>query len=179
MFKKKFLTKVYETKWRFLLERLKNKDLIGFVGAPWTILIFMLNKKSPKKENLSHKFKDKKLVEDLLKIIVKFLKIHIEHQINNGATIIQIFDSWAGLLNEKDYEKYIYKPTKDLVDFVRSKKIPAICFPKGIKDYRRYVGTVNPDVISIDYDVDPTEISKTINITVQGGLNPNLSLIHI
>ncbi len=154
-------------------EELKNKDLIGFVGAPWTILIYMLNQKSPKKENLSHKFNDKKLVEDLLKIIVKFLKIHIEHQINNGATIIQIFDSWAGLLNEKDYEKYIYKPTRDLVDFVRSKKTPVICFPKGIKDYKRYVGTVNPDVISIDYDVDPTEISKTINITVQGGLNPN------
>ncbi|MDA9707035.1 uroporphyrinogen decarboxylase [Candidatus Pelagibacter sp.] len=154
-------------------EELKDKDLIGFVGAPWTILVYMLNQKSPKKENLNHKFKDKKLVEDLLKILVKFLKIHIENQINSGATIIQIFDSWAGLLDKKDYENYIYKPTKDLVDFVKSKKTPAICFPKGIKDYKSYVSIVNPDVISIDYDVDPIEISKTINITVQGGLNPN------
>ena len=154
-------------------EELKDKDLIGFVGAPWTILVYMLNQKSPKKENLNHKFKDKKLVEDLLKILVKFLKIHIENQINSGATIIQIFDSWAGLLDKKDYENYIYKPTKDLVDFIKSKKTPVICFPKGIKDYKSYVSIVNPDVISIDYDVDPIEISKTINITVQGGLNPN------
>ena len=132
-----------------------------------------VNQKSPKKENLNHKFKDKKLVEDLLKILVKFLKIHIENQINSGATIIQIFDSWAGLLDKKDYENYIYKPTKDLVDFIKSKKTPVICFPKGIKDYKSYVSIVNPDVISIDYDVDPIEISKTINITVQGGLNPN------
>ena len=154
-------------------DELKNKDLIGFVGAPWTLLTYMLNKESPKNKNLSHKFKDKKLVGDLLKIILKFLKIHIENQISSGATIIQIFDSWAGLLDNKYFDKYMYEPTKDLVDFVKSKKTPVICFPKGIKDYKSYVRAVNPDVISIDYDVDPIEISDTINITVQGGLNPN------
>ena len=154
-------------------DEIKDKDLIGFVGAPWTILVYMLNRKSPKNEKLNINFNDKKFIDDLLIIIIKFLKIHIENQINNGATIIQIFDSWAGLLDKKDYEKYIYKPTKDLVDFVKSKKTPAICFPKGIKDYKEYVGAVNPNVISIDYDVDPMLISKTIDITVQGGLDPN------
>ena len=152
---------------------LKNKDLIGFVGAPWTILIYMLNQKSPKSGDIDHNLKDKKFIEDLLIIIVKFLKIHINSQIKSGATIIQIFDSWAGLLNEKDYEKYIYNPTKDLVNFVKSKKTPVICFPKGIKNYRNYVNLVRPDVISIDYDVDPKYISENIDITVQGGLNPN------
>ena len=152
---------------------LKNKDLIGFVGAPWTILIYMLNQKSPKNEDIEYNLKDKKFIEDLLTVIVKFLKIHINNQIESGATIIQIFDSWAGLLNEKDYEKYIYNPTKDLVNFVKSKKTPVICFPKGIKNYRNYVNLVKPDVISIDYDVDPKYISESIDITVQGGLNPN------
>ncbi len=154
-------------------KELKNKDLIGFVGAPWTILIYMLNQKSPKNEDFKHNLKDKKLIEDLLEIIIKFLKIHINNQIESGATIIQIFDSWAGLLNEKDYEKFIYNPTKDLVNFVKSKKIPVICFPKGINDYKSYVSLVKPDVISIDYDVDPKKISDSIDITVQGGLNPN------
>ena len=152
---------------------LKNKDLIGFVGAPWTILIYMLNQKSPKSGDIDHNLKDKKFIEDLLIIIIKYLKIHINNQIKSGATIIQIFDSWAGLLNEKDYEKYIYNPTKDLVSFVKSKKTPVICFPKGIKNYRNYVNLVRPDVISIDYDVDPKYISENIDITVQGGLNPN------
>ena len=152
---------------------LKNKDLIGFVGAPWTILIYMLNQKSPKSGDIDHNLKDKKFIEDLLIIIVKFLKIHINSQIKSGATIIQIFDSWAGLLNEKDYEKYIYNPTKDLVNFVKSKKTPVICFPRGIKNYRNYVNLIRPDVISIDYDVDPKYISENIDITVQGGLNPN------
>jgi len=152
---------------------LKNKDLIGFVGAPWTILIYMLNQKSPKNEDIELNLKDKRFIEDLLKIIIKFLKIHIDNQIESGATIIQIFDSWAGLLNEKDYDKYIFNPTKDLVNFVKSKKVPVICFPKGINDYKNYVNLVKPDVISIDYNVDPKKISDSIDITIQGGLNPN------
>ena len=154
-------------------EELKNKDLIGFVGAPWTILIYMLNQKSPKNEDIEHKLKDEKFIDDLLKIIVRFLKVHINNQIENGATIIQIFDSWAGLLNKKDYEKYVYNPTKDLVSFVKSKNTPVICFPRGISDYESYVNLVKPDVISIDYEVDPKIISERIDITVQGGLNPN------
>ena len=154
-------------------EELKNKDLIGFVGAPWTILVYMLNQKSPKNENIKDNLKDGKFIQDLLAIIIKFLKIHINNQIQNGATIIQIFDSWAGLLNEKDYEKYIYNPTKDLVSFVKSKNTPVICFPKGINNYERYVSFVEPDVISIDYHVDPKKIAESIDITVQGGLNPN------
>ena len=152
---------------------LKNKDLIGFVGAPWTILIYMLNQKSPKNEDFSHKLRDQKFIEDLLEVIVKFLKIHIKNQIDSGATIIQIFDSWAGLLKENDYDKYIYNPTKDLVNFVKSKNTPVICFTKGINDYKSYVSLVKPDVISIDYDVEPKKISNSIDITVQGGLNPN------
>ena len=152
---------------------LKNKDLIGFVGAPWTILVYMLNQKSPKSEDIELHLKDKRFIEDLLKVIVRFLKIHINNQIESGATIIQIFDSWAGLLNEKDYDKYIFNPTEDLVNFVKSKKIPVICFPKGINNYKNYVNLVKPDVISIDYNVDPKKISDSIDITVQGGLNPN------
>ena len=152
---------------------LKDKDLIGFVGAPWTILIYMLNKKSPKNEDIGSNLKDIKFIDDLLKIIIKFLKIHIENQISNGATVIQIFDSWAGLLDEKDYDKFVYGPTRNLVNFVKSKNIPVICFPKGINNYKNYVSAVKPDVISIDYDADPKEISETIDVTVQGGLNPN------
>ena len=157
-------------------KELKNKDLIGFVGAPWTILVYMLHKKSPKNKDFKKNLKDKKFVNELLEIITKFLKIHINNQIKGGATIIQIFDSWAGLLNEEDLEKYVYKPTNNLVSFIKSKKVPSICFPKDIKNYKKYVELVKPDVVSIDYNVDPVEIANKIDIVVQGGLNPNLLL---
>ena len=87
---------------------IKDKNLIGFVGAPWTLLVYMINKNSPKKELIKDFFKDEFLINRILAILEKFLKLHINHQIKNGATVIQIFDSWAGLLEEKDLPNYIY-----------------------------------------------------------------------
>ena len=81
---------------------IKNKNVIGFVGAPWTLLVYMINKHSPKKELIKDFFKDEFLINRILIILEKFLKLHINQQIKNGATVIQIFDSWAGLLKEKD-----------------------------------------------------------------------------
>ena len=155
---------------------IRKKDLIGFVGAPWTILVYMLNKKSPKNKISKNLLNDKVLIKNLMMIIEKFLKIHIKNQINNGATIIQIFDSWAGLLDKKDLPQYVYEPTLKLVNFIKSKKIPVICFPREIKNYREYVENVKPDAISIDYKINPNIIKKEIKIPIQGGLDPKVLL---
>ena len=155
---------------------LQEKDLFGFVGAPWTILVYMINQLSPKKELKKDFFDDQILIEKLLTTIVKFLKLHIKNQINSGATIIQIFDSWAGLVEEKKLDFLIYKPTLDLVNFVKSLNVPVICFPREIKDYKKFVNNVKPDVVNIDYSVDPKEIVKNIEIPVQGGLDPKVLL---
>ena len=154
---------------------LNNKDLIGFVGAPWTIIVYMINKMSPKK-NLSNKyFDDDAFINNLISIVVKFLKIHIKNQVESGANIIQIFDSWAGLI-EKDLYKYIYNPTIELVEYTKKLGVPVICFPRGIKDYKKFCDTVKPDMISIDYEVDPKKIIKEIKIPIQGGLDPKVLL---
>ena len=152
-----------------------NKDTIGFVGAPWTLLLYMLNRKSPKEGNFNVFQKDKNIYNILVKLD-EFLKIHIEEQIKSGASIIQIFDSWAGLLPEKDLEFFSYKPIKSLVDFIRQKKSISICFPRNINNYKKFVENVNPDVINIDYNIDPLIIRDTIDITVQGGLDPKILL---
>ena len=155
---------------------IKNKDLIGFVGAPWTLLVYMINKKSPKNNIKKNFFSDNILIKQLLEVIQKFLKLHIKNQIENGATIIQIFDSWAGILEEKKYSKFIYNPTEDLVNYTKSLGVPVICFPRGIKNYKDYCEVVKPDVISIDYDVNPKEIRDKIQIPVQGGMDPKVLL---
>ena len=154
---------------------LKNKDLIGFVGGPWTTLVYMLNKSSPKIK-LRKIFSDKLLIKDLLKYISNYLILHIQNQVINGVSTIQIFDSWAGLVDDKNLEEYIYKPTRKLVNITKSLKIPCICFPRNIKNYMNYTKIVEPDVISIDYNADPKEIAKYITIPVQGGLDPKLLL---
>ena len=153
----------------------KNKDLIGFVGAPWTILVYMVNKMSPKKNLSKEIFNDKLFINQLLSIIEKFLKIHIENQIKAGATIIQIFDSWAGLL-EDNISEFIYKPTFNLVNHVKKLDVPVICFPRGIKDYKNFCEVVKPDLVNIDYNVDPKKIIKDIKIPIQGGLDPKILL---
>jgi uroporphyrinogen decarboxylase len=154
----------------------KNKSTIGFVGAPWTLLVYMINKQSPKLKLKNDFFKDNFLIKKILIILEKFLKVHIKNQIDNGADIIQIFDSWAGLLEKKDLPNYVYIPTLNLVEFVKTLGVPVICFPRGIKDYKNYCETVKPDAICIDYEVDPVQIRKEITIPVQGGLNPKILL---
>ena len=154
---------------------LKNRDLIGFVGAPWTILVYMINKTSPKKGLPENFFNNFSLINSLLDIIEKFLKIHIKNQIDAGANVIQIFDSWAGLLEDKIPE-YIYKPTFNIVEYIKKLGVPAICFPRGIKDYKKFCETVKPDMVNIDYEVDPKKIIKDIEIPVQGGLDPKVLL---
>ena len=154
----------------------KDKNTIGFVGAPWTLLVYMINLKSPKKDLNKNFFKDEFLINRILLLIEKFLKVHIKNQIDNGANVIQIFDSWAGLLEEKDLPNYIYTPTLNLVDYVKSLKVPVICFPREIKNYKEFCEIVKPDAISIDYNVDPKKILKDIKIPIQGGLDPKVLL---
>jgi uroporphyrinogen decarboxylase len=153
-----------------------NKDTIGFVGAPWTLLVYMLNQQSPKKNLKEDFFNDNDLIKKILLILEKFLMIHIKNQIENGANVIQIFDSWAGLLQEKDLENYIYFPTLNLVNYVKSLNVPVICFPREIKSYKKFCEVVKPDAVSIDYNVDPKQILKDIQIPIQGGLDPKVLL---
>ena len=154
----------------------KNKTTIGFIGAPWTLLVYMINKQSPKLKLKNDFFKDDFLLNRLLIILEKFLKVHIKNQIDNGAQVIQIFDSWAGILSEKDLPNFVYIPTLNLVNYVKSLNVPVICFPRGIKNYKNYCDIVKPDAICIDYEVDPKLIEKEIKIPVQGGLDPKILL---
>ena len=154
----------------------KGKNTIGFVGAPWTLLVYIINQQSPKKNLKENFFKDDFLINRILLILEKFLKIHIKNQIDNGANVIQIFDSWAGLLDEKDLPNYVYTPTLNLVNYVKSLGVPVICFPREIKNYKEFCDIVKPDVISIDYNVDPKKIRNNINIPIQGGLDPKILL---
>ena len=158
---------------------LKDKELIGFVGAPWTLLLYMLNKRSPKNNfDFNNINKDKSLADKLLKKIEEMICLHIDKQIEAGANIIQIFDSWAGLLPKKELPDYCYIPILKIVEHVKSKKIPVICFPKGIgESYIDFCSTVKPDCISIDYDVDPEWIKEKLNgLPIQGGLDPKILL---
>ncbi len=157
----------------------KKKSLIGFIGAPWTLLIYMLGAKESKKEINYKKIKSKEFeVSLILDKLHDYLCVHIENQINAGADVIQIFDSWAGLIAPHDLPNYCYIPNLKIADFCKEKKIPFICFPKGINEnYKEFNNIVKPDGISLDYDVDPNWARKNLlNVVLQGGLDPKILL---
>ena len=156
-------------------DKLENKDLIGFVGAPWTLLVYMINKVSPKNGLSKNFFNNKELINNLLKIIDKFTKIHIKNQINAGATLIQIFDSWAGLITH-DFDQYLYNPTLSIVDYTKQLGVPVICFPRGVSNYSEFCKIVKPDMVNIDYNIDPKELIEKVQIPIQGGLDPKILL---
>jgi len=158
---------------------LKGKNLIGFVGAPWTLLLYMLNKESPKNNfNFNKINKDKSLVSRLLKKLEESICLHVDKQIEAGTDVIQIFDSWAGLLPKNELSNYCYTPILKIVEHIKTKNIPVICFPKGIKEnYLDFCSTVKPDCISIDYEVDPKWLKEKLNgLPIQGGLDPKILL---
>ncbi len=155
----------------------KKKSLIGFVGAPWTLLIYMLGAKKSKKEiNYEKIVKNEFEVNLILDKLNDFLCAHIENQVNAGADIIQIFDSWAGLILPKNLPNYCYIPNLKIVDFCKEKKIPVICFPKGLNEnYKEFNSVVKPDGLNLDYDVDPNWARENLsNVVLQGGLDPNV-----
>ena len=154
----------------------QDKNTIGFVGAPWTLLVYIINQQSPKKKLKDDFFKDDYLINRVLLTLEKFLKIHIKNQIDNGANVIQIFDSWAGLLDEKDLPNYVYSPTLSLVNYVKSLNTPVICFPREIKNYKEFCDIVKPDAVCIDYNINPKKILNDIKIPIQGGLDPKILL---
>ena len=157
----------------------KNKCLISFVGAPWTLLIYMLGIKKSKSEiDLIKLKKFDSSINKIIKELVKYICIHIKNQINAGADVVQVFDSWAGLIPQNKIKDFCYIPNADIVKFCNKEKIPSICFPKGIgKNYEKFIKLVKPDGINIDSNIDPIWArNKLSNVVIQGGLDPNILL---
>ena len=139
----------------------------------------MLNLKEGKsKINLSKLKENKSNIKIIFENLHQYLCAHIENQINAGADTVQVFDSWAGLIHEDDLLNYCYIPNLKIVEFCKSKNIPVICFPKGIKEnYLKFNNSVKPDGINLDYDVDLLWAKQNLTSTVlQGGMNPNFLL---
>ena len=159
----------------------KKKSLIGFIGAPWTLLIYMLGAKKNKEEIDYQKIQSNEFeVNLILDKLNTYLCAHIENQVNAGADVIQIFDSWAGLIETKDLPNYCYIPNLKIVDFCKEKKIPIICFPRGIgKNYKEFNNVVKPNGINIDYNIDPNWVKNNLSdVVIQGGLDPRILLLN-
>jgi uroporphyrinogen decarboxylase len=188
------LNKFYKTNDKNFIKKLKNvykilkkikkklpkeKSLIGFAGSPWTLLTYMINKKSPKKnKNFLKNFKKKEVIK-IIKRLEHLIYTHCKEQILAGADIIQLFDSWAGLINKKDLKDFCINPNKNIVNKIKKNfpNKPVICFPKGInKNINNFIREVSPHGISIDHNVNLKNLNLNNNVVFQGGMNPKFLL---
>jgi uroporphyrinogen decarboxylase len=188
------LNKFYETNDKIFIKKLKNvykilkkirktlpkeKSLIGFAGSPWTLLTYMINKGSPKKNIKFLKKLKKKEAIKIIKRLEHLIYVHCKEQILAGADIIQLFDSWAGLIEKKNLKEFCINPNKNIVNKIKKNfpKNPVICFPKGInQNINNFIKEVNPHGISIDYDINLKNLNLNNNVVFQGGMNPKFLL---
>lgn len=157
----------------------KEKSLIGFAGAPWTLLVYMINKGSPKKNK---KFLVNIKKEEILKILRRLenlIYIHCKEQIRAGADVIQLFDSWSGLIEKSNLKQFCINPNKNIVKKIKKEfpNIGIVCFPKGInKNINVFIKEVRPDGVNLDYDINLHDLNLNNDVVFQGGLNPKFLL---
>ena len=155
-----------------------NKTLIGFAGAPWTVTAYMIEGKTSRDFINGKKlaFAEPEQFQKLLDIITDHTILYLSEQIKAGADCIQIFDSWAGMLDEQSFYKYVIKPTQKIIDTLKSQfpECPIICFPRqaGLM-LEIYSQSCAADAISLDSSV-PLNTAQKIqkNKIVQGNLDP-------
>ncbi len=157
----------------------KNKALIGFAGAPWTLATYMIEGGSSRDFINTKKwaYSSEESFSRLINILVESVSSHLIEQVKNGAEVLQIFDSWAGALTSDQFEKWVIEPTAKIISNVKlaCPDTPVIGFPKGAGTlYKKYAEQTGVDAISFDQNIDPVWIKDNINIPVQGNLDPLL-----
>lgn len=161
----------------------KEKALIGFCGSPWTVATYALESKSIDNFKISKIFAyNRNLLDKLIEILIETSIIYLEGQIKAGADIIKLFDSWAGALNNQEYERYCIEPNKKIVDYFRKNypHIPIICLAKGSGEkYRKFADNVKPDILALDQQVDLSYMQELNNhYNIQGNLDPFILLLQ-
>jgi uroporphyrinogen decarboxylase len=172
------LAPVMETVRRLRRELPDETTLLGFCGAPWTVATYMIAGHGTPDQAPARLFayRHPEAFEKLLSALAEISAEYLVAQIDAGADAVQIFDSWAGVLGEKEFEAYAVKPVARMIEIVRRQRPRAkiIAFAKGaglnLKSYRQKTGA---DAIGLDWSVPlsfAAELQK--DGPVQGNLDP-------
>ena len=175
------LAPVLETVKRLASSLPASCTLIGFSGAPWTVATYMIEGGSSK-DFLKTKrmmWQQPELFGKIMDLLISATETYLSAQVDAGAEVLQIFDSWAGALPETEFRKWVIAPMVKLVTNLRAKhpKIKIIGFPKGAGIlYRDYVLETKVDGVSLDSSVPLSWAAEVLQplTTVQGNIDPIL-----
>jgi uroporphyrinogen decarboxylase len=174
---------VYETLTRVVPELPDGVPVIGFCGAPWTVATYMVEGQGSKDQAEARlwAYRDPASFQDLIDLLVETSTAYLLGQVKAGATVLQIFDSWAGGLPEDEFARWCSYPTRAIVVGVKAQApgVPIIGFPRGAgplaETYARETGV---DALGCDTSMPLGFMRKTLQarLPVQGNLDPLLLL---
>jgi uroporphyrinogen decarboxylase len=175
-------SRVYEAISKVRAELSAETALIGFCGAPWTVASYMVAGRGtpdqgPAKKLAEH---DPALFSVIIERLVDTTAAHLIGQLNAGAGLLQLFDTWAGVLDDQSFERWCVKPSAEIVRRVRAKKPDAkiILFPKGISvaNMQKINAACGADAISIDMGADRKAVRAALSSScaIQGNLDPDV-----
>ena len=152
------LSPVYEVLSRLLKEIPETTTLIGFAGAPWTLAIYMVEGKGGTECGTARiwAYRDPEGFQKLIDLLIQAVSIYLIKQVESGAEALQLFDSWAGVLSEDQYQRWIIEPNKKIVENVRAvhPDIPIIGFPRNAgSKYEMFAIETKMNGLSIDHSV--------------------------
>ncbi len=173
------LAPVYETLRILTRELPAETTLIGFAGAPWTVATYMIAGRGTPDQGPAHALKTENpaLFDRLIQRITEATITYLSAQIDAGAEVVKLFDSWAGSLSGEDFDRYALQPTKTIIAALKTRHpdTPVIAFPREAKD--RYLGfakATGANCLAIDNSVDAnwaaTHLQK--DGPIQGNLAP-------
>ena len=168
---------------REILKTIKHEvadqaTILGFVGAPWTLAAYAIEGKSSKDYAVikAMAYSEPKMLHSFLLKLAEAIAVYVRYQIDCGAQVVQIFDSWAGQLSPSDYETFALPYEKLIVDRVKAThpNTPLILYINGSAGILDRLPKTGVDVISLDWTVDMAEARDRIghHIGVQGNLDP-------
>jgi uroporphyrinogen decarboxylase len=173
------LNPVYETVRILARELPEETALIGFAGAPWTVATYMVAGRGTPDQAPAHAMKDgnRPLFDALIDRLTEATIEYLSKQIDAGAEVVKIFDSWAGSLTGADFDAYSLKPMAAITAAIKARHpgVPVIAFPRGGGE--RYIGAhaaIGADCIALDQFVDADWAAAHVQVDgcVQGNLSP-------
>lgn len=174
------LAPIYETV-RILARALpKETALIGFAGAPWTVATYMIAGRGSKDQGAAHALKaaDRATFTALIDVITEATIDYLSMQVQAGAEVVKLFDSWAGSLKGQDFTDFAVKPTARIIAALKAKHpgLPVIAFPREAgAGYIGFAAATGADCVAIDNSVTPEWAAEHVQSTgcVQGNLAPH------
>ena len=178
------LAPVIETVRRVRRELPEDVALLGFCGAPWTVATYMIAGRGTSDQAPARlmSYREENLFGKLIDKIVRASGEYLLAQLEAGADAVQIFDTWAGVLTEEQFRRWVIEPTKRIVKHVRKAKPDAriIGFPKGSMFYaKEFISETGVDGIGIDWTTPRRWARDHLQeyVAIQGNIDPLLMIV--